>query len=387
MSERNYDGQVRMKVAFVMQDTRGVYGAEAATVRLIRGLRARGVDARAWLLEESRLEGEGPSPLAAVLGAVGPTREFAVAGRASRDTAAALARAAAAEGVGVLHSTGYKADVHAAWARGLGGRFGLVATVHGWLFRRWAWKERFYRAVDVAALRRFDRVVALSAYYEGLLRRDGFDPLRLARIPTGLDGESVAGESEREALWADGGVPFTFGALGRLSEEKDQALLVRAAGRLARRTGAAPRSWRVLVAGEGPLRERLENLAAKEGVSDRVEFAGRMESGSFFRRVHALVQPSRIENMPMSILEAMAWGRPVVATSVGGMPELVEDGRTGALVGRGDAAGLEAVMAGLVGAPERARAWGAAGREKLEREFNEEEMLRAHEGLYRTLEP
>ena len=80
LSERNYDGQVRMKVAFVMQDTRGVYGAEAATVRLIRGLRARGVDARAWLLEESRLEGEGPSPLAAVLGAVGPTREFAVAG-------------------------------------------------------------------------------------------------------------------------------------------------------------------------------------------------------------------------------------------------------------------------------------------------------------------
>jgi glycosyltransferase involved in cell wall biosynthesis len=344
------------------------------------------VDARAWLLVEGRLGGEGESMLARALEVAGvPVRGFAVAGRASRETAAEIARAAGVEGVGVVHSTGYKADVHAAWARGLGGRFGLVATVHGWLFRRWAWKERFYRAVDVAALKRFDRVVALSGFYERVLRREGFEPWRLARIPTGVEADSVATREEGEALWRDEGAPFTFGTLGRLSEEKDQALLVRAAGRLARRLGGSPRAWRAVVAGDGPLRVRLERLAEREGVADRVEFVGRVESRDFFRRVHALVQPSRIENMPVSILEAMAWGRPVVATAVGGVPELVEDGRTGVLVKRGDAAGLAAALEGLLGGKGRARELGVAGREKLEREFREEEMLRAHEGMYRAL--
>lgn len=376
-----------MKVAFLMQDTRGVYGAEGATIRLAKGLRGRGVDARAWLLVEGRLGGEGESALAAALAAAGvPARGFEVAGRASRETAAEIARAAGEEGVGVVHSTGYKADVHAAWARRLGGRFGLVATVHGWLFRRWAWRERVYRAVDVAALRRFDRVVALSGFYEGMLRRAGFEPWRLARIPTGIDADSVATREEGAALWRDGGAPFTFGTLGRLSEEKDQALMIRAAGRLARRLGGSPRAWRAVVAGEGPLREKLERLAEKEGVADRVEFAGRVESREFFKRVHALVQPSRIENMPLSILEAMAWGRPVVATAVGGMPELVEDGRTGVLVPRGDAGGLAAALESLMGGGGRAREMGAAGRERLEREFGEEEMLRAHAGMYGAVE-
>ena len=188
-----------------------------------------------------------------------------------------MARVAEEEGVGVVHTTGYKADVHAAWARGLGGRFGLVATVHGWLFRRWAWKERFYRAVDVAALKRFDRVVALSGFYEGVLRQAGFDPMQLARIPTGVEADSVATREEGAALWRDEGAPFTFGTLGRLSEEKDQALLVKAAGRLARRLGRSPRAWRVVVAGDGPLRERLERLAVafpfRDGLPHVLPFA------------------------------------------------------------------------------------------------------------------
>ena len=201
-----------MKVSFLMQDTRGLYGAEMATLRLIRALRARGVDARAWLLVEDRLANGTPSPLAAALAAVGPVRGFTVGGRLSSSAAAAVARAAAEEGIGVVHSTGYKADVHAIWARQKsGGAFAVVATVHGWLGRKWAWKERFYGAVDLWALRRCDRVVALSGFYERVLRRHGLEPWRLTRIPTGLDAESVAGAAGGEALWEDSGVPFEPG--------------------------------------------------------------------------------------------------------------------------------------------------------------------------------
>lgn len=374
-----------MKVALLMQDTRGMYGAEGATVRLARGLAAAGVEVEAWLMEETRLEGNGAeSDLAAAFRRGGiEVVGIETDGRFSRRAAEGIRRAAEERGAEVVHSTGYKADVHAAWASEGGKRFPIVSTVHGWLFRRWAWKERLYRRVNVAALRRFQRVIVLSRFYEGVLRRDGLDPLQLARIPTGLDAGEVG--EERERLWEDEGAPFTFGLLGRLSEEKDQRTALAAGAALARATAESPRAWRILVAGDGPLRGRLERQARGGWLAGRVEFAGRMDSREFFRRTHALIQCSRVENQPMSILEAMAWGRPVLATAAGGMPEWVEDGTTGTLSAVGDAKGLAAAMRRLMADRGLARSMGAAGREKLLREGNPRETIRGHVGVYEAV--
>ena len=87
----------------------------------------------------------------------------------------------------------------------------------------------------------------------------------------------------------------------------------------------------------------------------------------------------------MSILEAMAWGRPVLATAAGGMPEWVEDGTTGALTTVGDAKGLAAAMRRLMADRGLARAMGAAGREKLIREGNPAETIRGHIGVYEAV--
>lgn len=373
-----------MKIALLMQDTRGLYGAERASVMLARGLSGAGVEVESWLLEESRLGGGGGSPLARAFREAGvEVVGMETEGRVSRGAVEGIRRAVAERGVGLVHSTGYKADVHAAWAAEGGKRFPIVSTVHGWLFRRWAWKERFYRRVNVAALRRFQRVVVLSRFYEELMRRDGFDPLQLARIPTGLDAGSLG--TGRERLWEERNGPFTFGLLGRLSEEKDQRTALAAGERLARALGDSPRAWRILVAGEGPLRERLERQAGRGWLAGRVEFAGRMDSGAFFGRTHALIQCSRVENQPMSILEAMGWGRPVLATRAGGIPEWVEDGRTGALVDVGDAKGLAEAMRRVMADRGLARSMGEAGREKLEREGRPEETIRGHLGLYEAL--
>lgn len=382
-----------MKVAVVMQDTRGVYGAERATVDMVRGLKALGLEVQVWLLEEARLAGRGESPLARAFGAVAEVRGFGVEGRISRGLARELREAAESEKVDVLHSTGYKADVHVAMAARLAaeesdaGRagFATVSTVHGWLFRRWALKEWAYYRVNLAALREFDRVVVLSRFYEDLLRRKGLLPTQLARIASSVDAVAVSPGLAREVLWEAGeAVPFTFGMLGRLSEEKNHAVMLRAARRLDRMTASSPRPWRILVAGDGPLRGKLERMARRLGVADRVEFAGRMDSAEFFGRIHVLLQPSSMENRPMSILEAQAWGRPVVASRAGGMPEMVDDGVTGALVAVGDAKGLAAAMKSYWIAPERARQQGERGRKRLEAEGGAEQHCRGLAEVYRV---
>lgn len=369
-----------MKVAFLLQDTRTLYGAEQATVRLVAGLAAAGVDMRVLLLRETRL-GPGASPLAEALGRAAPTTDIPVSGRFSRSAVAAIREFAARERIDVLHSTGYKADSHAVLAARGGALFPVVSTVHGWLFR-WNWKERFFQALDLAALRRCARVVVLSDFYERYLRRHGLGPLQLARIPTGVRADEIASRAEARRLWETPEEPFTFGLLGRLSEEKNVALLLAAVRRLARDLEASPRSWRVRIAGDGPLRETLRRRIARDGLGDRVELAGWMASADFFRRVHVLVQCSKVENQPLSVMEAMAWMRPTIATRAGGLPELVADGETGRLVPSGRVRPLAAALKECLVASEKAHAAGLRARERLERDFSFERMVRDHVGLY-----
>ncbi|HAL91779.1 MAG TPA: hypothetical protein DCM68_01985, partial [Verrucomicrobia bacterium] len=163
-----------MKVAFLLQDTRTLYGAEQATVRLVEGLAAAGVSVHVLLLREIRM-GAGGSPLAEALRRRAPVEEISVRGRFSRLAIQRIRDFMAREKVDVLHSTGYKADWHAGFASKWGALFPVVSTVHGWLFR-WNVKERFFQALNIRALRRFSRVIVLCDFYESYLRRCGLNP-------------------------------------------------------------------------------------------------------------------------------------------------------------------------------------------------------------------
>lgn len=367
------EGRGGMRVTLLMQDTRSLYGAERSTVQLARGLKEAGAEVRVLLLEEARLGGGEGSELAAALGGVAEVRGVKVEGRLSREARDEI-RAAMAEWGGVLHSTGYKADVHAVWAAepeegGTGGRFPVVSTVHGWLFRR-DLKEWVFREANLRALRRCARVVALSEFYERYLRRRGVRPLQLALEPPPYGGAWPEAEV-REGIWKGEG-PMRFGMLGRLSEEKDPVLFLKALRRLERKLDAEGdgHRWEAVLAGDGGMRARLERLIRKWGLEGRVRLAGRMESGAFFRGCHVLVQCSRVENRPLSVLEAMAWGRPVAATRAGGLPELVREGSggNGALTERGDAKGLAEVLERWLKNPAEAQEAGERGRRMLEGE-------------------
>lgn len=369
-----------MKVVFLMQDTRALYGAEQAMLQLAAGLAETGVAVRAILLRESRL-GAGASPLAEAWRQTAAVAEIPVAGRFSRAAIRQIRGTVERERADVLHSTGYKADWHAGLASRWGRLFPVISTVHGWLFR-WQPKERFFQALNIRALRRFSRVIVLSEFYERYLRRCGLNPLQLAQIPTGVRAEKWVARDEAGALWHAPGAPFTFGMLGRLSSEKHHGLLLRAAARLARDLDASPRSWRILIAGDGPLRPALRRKIDRLGLADRAILAGRLDARDFFRQTHVLVQCSRVENQPMSVMEAMAWLRPTIATRAGGLPELVRDGENGTLVPKHGVRALTAAMKGYLVAPEKAQQAGLRARAVLERNYPFDRMIRDHIGLY-----
>ncbi len=225
-------------------------------------------------------------------------------------------------------------------------------------------------------------MIVLCDFYERYLRRCGLSPVQLAQIPTGIRAGRIASRAEARELWETPDEVFTFGMLGRLSSEKNHALLIRAAARLARALDTSPRSWRILIAGEGPLRGKLKRQINRLGLSDRVSLAGRLTPTEFFRQVHVLVQCSRVENQPLSVMEAMAWMRPVIATRAGGLPELIQDGETGTLIPKGSVRALAAAMKDALVDPGKVQAAGLQARDHLEQDFAFERMVQDTIGVY-----
>jgi glycosyltransferase involved in cell wall biosynthesis len=127
----------------------------------------------------------------------------------------------------------------------------------------------------------------------------------------------------------------------------------------------------------------IRGIAAELGVSDRIRFLGRRgDALSFIAACEVYVNPADVEGLPVTILEALALARPVVATSVGGVPGIIRDGETGLLVPPGDPDALAKGISWMVDNPETAAAYGASGRELIEARYGIERMVRETEAVY-----
>ncbi len=172
------------------------------------------------------------------------------------------------------------------------------------------------------------------------------------------------------------------GTVGRLDPVKDQAGLIRA---FAKVRSAHPEALLVVV-GDGPCRAELQDVAAASGQGDHVRLLGnRDDIPAVMSALDVFVLPSIAEGISNTILEAMASGLPVVATRVGGNPELVEDGIGGALVPRQDPSALAAAIAAYVADPELRRRHGLASRQRATGHFSLERMAEAYANLYTSL--
>jgi glycosyltransferase involved in cell wall biosynthesis len=228
-----------------------------------------------------------------------------------------------------------------------------------------------------------DRVVCVSYGQAAKVRAAGVDLKRVTVIHNAVRAERFASPEARHRETVRGLFPsppaLVVGAAGRLSPEKGFGVLVKAAARVRR-----PDVGFVLF-GDGPLREPLQREIAALGLAGRFVLAGfRADLDALIPHLDLVVLPSFTEGLPNVVLEAMAAAVPVVATAVGGTPELVEEGITGRLVPAGGYAILADRIADLLDSPHR-REMGERGRRRVLREFTFEAQARHYEDFFEEL--
>lgn len=265
----------------------------------------------------------------------------------------------------------------------------IVHTYHGHVLHGYfsPLRTRVFTAVERGLARVTDRLLVVSeAVRQDLLDRGIGDPARITVLPLGFDlapfleSHRLRGQLRAE-LGVGAGDPLV-GIVARLVPIKRHEDFLAAAALVARGVPAA----RFLVVGNGERRAELEALAERLGLAGRVRFVGwRRDLDRIYADLDLVVLTSANEGSPVSVIEAMAAGRPVVATRVGGVPDLVEDGTSGLLVPAGDPRGVADAVTALLEDPERRRAMGEAGRARVYPAFDAGRLLDGIDRLYGDL--
>jgi glycosyltransferase involved in cell wall biosynthesis len=262
-------------------------------------------------------------------------------------------------------------------------RVPIVSTVHGWIGN--TAKDRFMNALDKRVLRRFDRVIAVSEQIQQDLLESGV-PARSIRV---LHNAIVLDKYRR----VDGGGSLAslvttplprpvMVSIGRLSQEKGHADLVEAL----RLVAAQGRHITTVLAGDGPSRGDLERQIQAAGLQQWVHLLGYVaEPARLLQDADLVVLPSHTEGLPNAALEAFAMEVPLLATRVGGTPEVVTDGETGRLVPARTPAALAAGILDFLNDPAKWRGWAGRARQVVEDRFDFKTRTRTLEALYREL--
>jgi glycosyltransferase involved in cell wall biosynthesis len=285
-------------------------------------------------------------------------------------------------GADVIHNHMFRAEVigtRAALAVAATGRRRplIVSTVHSSRIR-----SREDRELLRALTPQMDQLIAVSTSIVQKINEDGRTGAPVALIHNGVDLVRYAHQEPcctlREEYGMDPDAQIV-GVVARLEPEKGHATLLEAWRRVVR---DVPNAW-LLVIGEGSRREALEAQARDLGIANRVVFTGRRDDvPAVVAGLDVAVLPSYREALGLSILEAMALGRPVVASNIGGIPEMVEDGVTGLLVPPGDAPALATAIIRLLEDHQLADMLGRAGHDLVHERFCIERVVAAIEAIY-----
>jgi glycosyltransferase involved in cell wall biosynthesis len=288
------------------------------------------------------------------------------------------------ERIDIFHSHEFSMNVFGAAAAWLA-RVPHIATIHG---RQYV-TEAPRRIGAYRLLRRLGvPIVAVSEDLRGYLAK-GFrlerGDLRLVHngiaLPNAFQVEWGRREELRQKSRTSIGLPSVGPLLvcvGNLYPVKDHASLVRVLPEL-------PEA-QLAIAGRGDEESNLRALAAELGVAERLHLLGlRDDVDAILAAADVFVQPSRSEGLPLAVLEAMAHGLPVVATAVGGIPEAIEDQKSGLLVPQGDSAAMARALRQILESPKRAESLSRCARARAETEFSVETMVKSYVELYGTI--
>ena len=273
----------------------------------------------------------------------------------------------------VVHSHLYPAHLHASLAAHAVGIPTIVYTAHTLITRP---GEGIVSSVTDCHL------IAVSRHVARLLERVGVPSARVQVIYNGVGAEHIEDLQETQRRLRTElklGTGPLIGTVSRLSPEKGVDVLIHATQCLVRVQPALT----VLIIGDGPLATELRQLTDRLGLGNSIRFLGaRTDVPTLNRLLDVFVLPSREEACPMALLEAMAAGRAVVATHVGGIPEIVEQNVEGSLVPPDDPPALAQAILSLLTNPARRTAMGTAARQKVAASFTRDRMVRETLALY-----
>jgi len=288
------------------------------------------------------------------------------------------------EGFSVLHTHDYKTDLLGLLAAGLA-RIPCVATVHGYVFV--SRRLRIYRMLDLLVLRFFSRVITVSEELRQQLLTAGLRGERVITVHNAIDPVAFISQGTQSISWLRqqlgiGRDQPLIATVGRLIPGKGHRYFLAAAKQVLQ---ARPEA-RFLVVGEGPLRGKLEALSAALGIQHAVSFLGfRQDVAALMEASDLIVLPSLEEGQPVVLLEALALAKPVVATAVGGVSEVVRHKETGLLVPPRDSDELARAMLYLLDHPDEGARMGQKGQEVVARDFTVEAMAEKTAAVYRQI--
>jgi glycosyltransferase involved in cell wall biosynthesis len=231
-----------------------------------------------------------------------------------------------------------------------------------------------------------DQVVVVAEFLkENLIQREWFNSSKIMTIYNGIDEGIFKKRSEardlRQKLRISPDTP-AIGIIGRLDPIKNHRCLIRAMKRVVE---CFPGSV-LLIAGDGPFRDELNLYVKRLKLGRNVFFLGtRSDVPDLLTIMDVFVLCSFSEGMPMTLLEAMATGKPIVATSIGGIPEVIEDGENGLLVESDDHESLAGAIVDLLGNHDKAKRIGSAARLSYENNFTLDSMVNKYEQVYTSL--
>lgn len=364
-----------MRVLHLLSST-GFHGAERMAASLVRSLATSGIGCHVGALRS------GPQSNLDILEVVRDSGTHGIVidckGRFDRTVAGHIREYALASGIDIIHSHKYKTNLYARLAA-RGTELRLVSTCHNWVNSNLT--LRAYAALDKFVLRSFDVVVGVSQSVVDQLGRAG--GCRLECIPNGIDVVHFQSELSREMARAHLGLPGgpLVGFVGRLSRLKDVSTLLRAFALL---TASVPAE--LAIVGDGEERGTLECEARVLDIAGRTHFLGeRSDTLSAYRAIDLLVLPSLEEASPLVVLEAMAAGTPVIATRVGAIPEVLDEGRCGYIVPTRNASILAERMAEVLTDPLARQHISAAAVARVAERYSLHSMTARYVELYRNL--
>lgn len=233
-----------------------------------------------------------------------------------------------------------------------------------------------------------DCFVPVSADLRDWLKRIGIPQAKNLLIDNGVDTLSYCPDPDAALPvdWPDWHDCFVIGTVGRVQDVKDHACLIEAFALLRKQHPHASARVRLAIIGEGPLRSALQRQVEAAGLTEVTHLPGaRNDISAVMRRFDVFALSSIAEGTPVTMLEAMASGLPVVSTRVGGIPDLVRDGSTGMLVPASDPQALAHALARYVVDPKLARSHGRAARKDVEQRYSLGAMLASYLALYDRL--